>query len=86
MDEIVRVLQSGLAAHPRHAGLAHLYVHAMELSPPKSGGQERALGGALMIRSQWPACGHLLHMPSHLDMQVHVYTHAHTHTYVYMYG
>ena len=29
-----------------------------------------ANGAVMALRSQWPACGHLLHMGSHIDMQV----------------
>ena len=66
--EIQRVLEAAIASHSPHPGLAHFYVHLMELAP-----EERMVAKAVpqsnLLRSQWPACGHLLHMASHIDMQ-----------------
>ena len=70
ITELVQLLEQGLETAPMHPGLCHLYVHTMEMCPKSQGGQRKALGAALLLRSQWPALGHLLHMPSHLDMQL----------------
>lgn len=47
-----------------HPGLLHLYIHAMEMSPYP----ERALRAADALRELVPDAGHLLHMPSHIDI------------------
>jgi tetratricopeptide (TPR) repeat protein len=49
-----------------HPALCHLYCHALELSPYP----ERALPAADVLRTLMPGCGHLLHMPSHIDAWV----------------
>ena len=49
-----------------HAALCHLYCHALELSPFP----ERALPAADVLRTLMPGCGHLVHMPSHIDAWV----------------
>ena len=55
-----------------HPGVSHYFVHLMELAPLKSM-VARARGQADVLRRQWPACGHLLHMASHIDVQVGAY-------------
>ena len=47
-----------------HPGLVHLYVHLMEMSPIP----ERALPVADQLRSLVPDAGHLIHMPTHIDV------------------
>jgi tetratricopeptide (TPR) repeat protein len=47
-----------------HPGLLHLYVHLMEMSPFP----ERALRAGDRLRSIVPDAGHLIHMPTHLDV------------------
>ena len=47
-----------------HPGLVHLYVHLMEMSPFP----ERALPVADALRSLVPDAGHLVHMPTHIDV------------------
>jgi tetratricopeptide (TPR) repeat protein len=47
-----------------HPGLLHLYVHLMEMSPFP----ERALRVADKLRELVPDAGHLIHMPTHIDM------------------
>ena len=49
-----------------HPALCHLYCHALELSPYP----ERALPAADVLRTLMPGCGHLVHMPSHIDAWV----------------
>lgn len=60
------VLESALAtdAGVRHPGVLHLYIHLMEMSPAP----EQALTVADRLRGLVPDAGHLLHMPSHLDV------------------
>lgn len=47
-----------------HPGLLHLYVHLMEMSPFP----ERALRAGDRLRNIVPDSGHLIHMPTHLDV------------------
>ena len=47
-----------------HPGLLHMYIHSMEMSPHP----ERALPAANKLRYLVPEAGHLLHMPSHIDI------------------
>lgn len=56
--------QSELEALEPHAGLLHMYVHVMEMSPHP----EKALKAADTLRDLIPEAGHLLHMPSHIDI------------------
>ena len=53
--------QPGGGTHP---GLVHLYVHLMEMSPFP----EQALPVADELRSLVPDAGHLVHMPTHIDV------------------
>jgi len=47
-----------------HPGLLHLYVHLMEMSPFP----QRALRHGDRLRDLVPESGHLIHMPTHLDV------------------
>ncbi len=47
-----------------HPGLLHLYVHLMEMSPFP----ELALRAGDRLRDLVPESGHLIHMPTHLDV------------------
>lgn len=47
-----------------HAGLLHLYIHVMEMSPHP----EKALRAGDQLRDLIPDAGHLKHMPSHIDI------------------
>jgi len=60
--EILSVLERGLEEHPRHAGLIHYYIHAVEASKRPG----RALAYADTLRDLVPGAGHLVHMPSHI--------------------
>ena len=62
--EIVRVLESGLDKWPDHPALCHYYIHTMEASPSP----EKALQAANRLRDRMPGAGHLVHMPSHIDV------------------
>ncbi|GGG68689.1 hypothetical protein GCM10011415_14900 [Salipiger pallidus] len=48
-----------------HPGLLHLYVHLMEMSPIP----EKALKAGDALRELVPDAGHLMHMPTHIDVQ-----------------
>ncbi len=47
-----------------HPGLLHLYVHLMEMSPTP----EKALRAGDVLRTLVPDSGHLIHMPTHIDV------------------
>ncbi|MFF8233905.1 hypothetical protein [Streptomyces caelestis] len=65
-SEAKAVLEGALGtdAGARHPGVLHLYLHLMEMSPTP----EQALTVADRLRGIVPDAGHLLHMPSHLDV------------------
>ena len=48
-----------------HPGLLHLHVHLMEMSPQP----EAALATGDRLRELTPDMGHLVHMPTHIDIQ-----------------
>ena len=48
-----------------HPGLLHLHVHLMEMSPEP----EAALATGDRLRELTPDMGHLVHMPTHIDIQ-----------------
>jgi len=61
------VLEGAMAGHPAamaHPGVLHLYVHLMEMSPFP----ELALKAGDRLRSLVPDAGHLIHMPTHIDV------------------
>ncbi|MEM9138732.1 MAG: hypothetical protein AAGB15_02790 [Pseudomonadota bacterium] len=47
-----------------HPGLLHLHVHLMEMSPFP----ERALATGDRLRTMMPDSGHIVHMPTHIDV------------------
>ncbi|MGI9455202.1 MAG: tetratricopeptide repeat protein [Aeoliella sp.] len=61
---IVKMLEDGFEKWPDHPALCHFYIHTMEASPHP----ERALPAANRLRHAVPGSGHLLHMPSHIDV------------------
>ena len=65
--EAMEVLDSAFRDFPRvwdHPGLLHLYVHLMEMSPSP----QRALRAGDRLRDLVPDAGHLIHMPTHIDV------------------
>ena len=65
--EVIAVLDRGLDLVSRrglapHAGLLHMYIHALEMSPTP----ERALEAADQLFELCPDAGHLQHMPAHI--------------------
>ncbi len=55
---------NGQGGAMRHPGLLHLYIHLMEMSPFP----EKALHAADALRELVPDAGHLVHMPTHIDV------------------
>ena len=70
--EIMAVLERALADHPYHPALCHFYIHTMEASPTP----EKALPYADNLRGNFPSAGHLVHMPSHIDIRLGRYHEA----------
>ncbi len=64
-QELVATLEAVLALAPRHPLGNHLLVHAVEASPHP----ERADGAADTLRDLQPGLGHMVHMPSHVDVR-----------------
>ena len=64
VPQVRQVLESTLALHPLHAGLCHMYVHLSEMSAHP----EQALHACQTLRRVLPDAGHLLHMPTHIDV------------------
>lgn len=70
--EAREVLERIMREHPqgmRHPGTLHLYVHLMEMSPFP----ELALKAGDVLRTLVPDAGHLIHMPTHIDVQCGYY-------------
>lgn len=65
-EEIVATLERVLELDPRHPLGLHLYIHAVEASPDPG----RALAAADTLRDLQPGLGHLVHMPSHIDVRL----------------
>ena len=73
--EAREVLESGFRDLPgamNHPGLLHLHVHLMEMSPYP----ELALVSGDRLRELSPDMGHLVHMPTHIDIQCGYYRDA----------
>lgn len=64
-SDIVAVLEAVLAQVPNHPLGLHLYIHAVEASPDPA----KAAAVADRLRSLQPGLGHLVHMPSHIDVR-----------------
>jgi tetratricopeptide (TPR) repeat protein len=63
-ERIVTVLEEVLRLDRNHPGANHLFVHAIEASS----NPQRADAAADRLRRSVPASGHLVHMPSHIDV------------------
>jgi tetratricopeptide (TPR) repeat protein len=66
--EAMAVLDEGFetdAESWNHPGLLHLYVHLIEMSPFP----QKALRAGDRLRELVPDAGHLVHMPTHIDVQ-----------------
>ncbi len=64
--EVRAVLERALKIHPQHAGLCHMYVHLSEMSAHPA----LALEACSHLRADFPHAGHLIHMPTHIDVLV----------------
>jgi tetratricopeptide (TPR) repeat protein len=64
-DELLATLDATLALDPRHPLANHLLIHAVEASPHP----EQADRAADTLRDLQPGLGHLVHMPSHVDVR-----------------
>ena len=75
--EARNVLEASMQARsdggkPPHAGMLHMYIHVMEMSPMP----ECALATAETLHHLSPDNGHLNHMPCHIFLQCGRYTDA----------
>jgi tetratricopeptide (TPR) repeat protein len=64
-QEVVTLLEQILVRNPYHPLANHLYIHAVEASPLP----EKADPAANRLRDLQPGLGHLVHMPSHIDVR-----------------
>lgn len=65
--EAQEVLERAFAELPaswEHPGMLHLYIHLMEMSPFP----QKALRAGDCLRDLVPDAGHLIHMPTHIDV------------------
>lgn len=63
--ELVSVLEAVMKVNPNHPFALHLYIHAVEASPEPG----RATAPADRLRNLQPGLGHMVHMPSHIDVR-----------------
>jgi tetratricopeptide (TPR) repeat protein len=64
-EELIAALEAVLALDARHPLALHLFIHAVEASPAPG----RADAAADALRERTPGLGHLVHMPSHIDVR-----------------
>ncbi|HEX9190024.1 MAG TPA: hypothetical protein VGB87_23310 [Vicinamibacteria bacterium] len=64
-EELLATLDAVLALAPKHPLANHLLIHAVEASPHP----EKADRAADALRDLQPGLGHLVHMPSHIDVR-----------------
>jgi tetratricopeptide (TPR) repeat protein len=64
-EELLATLEAVLALDPKHPLGNHLTIHALEASPRP----EKADAAAEALRDLQPGLGHMLHMPSHIDVR-----------------
>ncbi|MGV3485979.1 MAG: tetratricopeptide repeat protein [Planctomycetaceae bacterium] len=65
-SEILQTLEKVFGLQADHPLALHLYVHALEGSPYP----ERAALAADRLRDLQPGLGHMVHMPSHIDVRL----------------
>lgn len=65
-EEVIATLEAALTQNPQHPLALHLYIHAIEASPQP----EKAAAPADRLRDLMPGLGHLVHMPSHIDVRL----------------
>jgi tetratricopeptide (TPR) repeat protein len=64
-DDVLKTLDAVLTKSPQHPLALHLLIHAVEASAHP----ERADAAADQLRDLEPGLGHLVHMPSHIDVR-----------------
>ncbi len=64
-EELVATLESVLSLDPKHPLANHLTIHALEASPHPEGADTAADA----LRDLQPGLGHMVHMPSHIDVR-----------------
>jgi tetratricopeptide (TPR) repeat protein len=64
-DDLLATLEAVLALDPRHPLGNHLTIHALEASPHP----DKADAAADALRDRQPGLGHMVHMPSHIDVR-----------------
>lgn len=64
-DEVLATLQDVMKLRANHPLALHLYIHAVEASTDPG----RADAAADRLRDLQPGLGHLVHMPSHIDVR-----------------
>jgi tetratricopeptide (TPR) repeat protein len=64
-EELIVTLDQVIALQPAHPLANHLYIHAVEASPEPG----RADAAADRLRELQPGLGHMVHMPSHIDVR-----------------
>lgn len=69
---IIGILEHAFKLSPNHPGANHLYIHAVEASSDKM----RGVPAADRLSTAVPMAGHLVHMPSHLYVQVGMWDRA----------
>ena len=65
-EEILKTLEATLKTKSQHPLALHLYIHALEASPHP----DRARRAGERLRDLQPGLGHLVHMPSHIDVRL----------------
>ena len=63
-EELIGALDAVRTLDPAHPLALHLYIHAVEAQEPA-----RADTAAEALRERLPGLGHLVHMPSHIDVR-----------------
>jgi tetratricopeptide (TPR) repeat protein len=64
-EALLATLEAVMKLDDKHPLALHLYIHAVEASPEPG----KALDAADKLRDLTPALGHMVHMPSHIDVR-----------------
>ena len=64
-EEVIATLERVMEINPHHGQALHLYIHAVEASHNPG----RASAPADRLRDLMPGIGHMVHMPSHIDVR-----------------
>lgn len=64
-EEVIATLERVMELNPHHPQALHLYIHAVEASREPG----RAIAPADRLRDLMPGIGHMVHMPSHIDVR-----------------